>query len=222
VGLLSRRRKVVTEEFCRDFYDSQIFHAIIAGTDVGAAFWEAVLKSVKEADPSFAADDLALFRREMTALRVELFGLAWVHHVKRDKYKLREIVFTKSYLDDNKQSEIWDAMADYNQAIAASGIEIATGERARRANITFLNKLRFDLFKKWVKAGVDPACAAHVANLVGTDVAWSSGITQPMLADTLVQRLGWQLNLEGRRRLATVASGLYQGAKDSIKSVHVH
>jgi hypothetical protein len=59
-----------------------------------------------------------------------------------------------------------------------------------------------------------------VANLVGTDAAWKSGVTQPFVIHVLVKRLGLQLNEEGRRRLATVASGLYQGAKDSIKSVH--
>lgn len=86
MGLLSRKPAVKVEEFCEGFYDSQIFHAIIAGADVSAGFWEFVLNSVREADPSFATDDLAAFRREMTALRVELFGLAWVHQVKREEF----------------------------------------------------------------------------------------------------------------------------------------
>jgi len=115
-----------------------IFHPIIAGTDASVAFCETVLKAVREADPSFAAVDPAVFWTEMTALRVELFGLAWVHHLIRDKKcLLRQIAFTKSYLDDNKQPEIWDAMADYNHAIAQSSLQLPTGERARSANLAF-------------------------------------------------------------------------------------
>jgi hypothetical protein len=221
VGLPSRRRKVSTEEFCRDFYDSQIFHAIIAGTDMSAAFWEYALESVKEADPSLAVDDPAAFRREMTALRVELFGLAGVHEVKRDEYLLREIVFTKSYLDDNKQSEIWDVMADYNGAIANSSFETAPEQPARMKNITILNDLRFWSAKKWYHAGVDVQCAGRVANRLGTELAWSVNITPPMLVETLVQRLGWQLNPEGCFRLAAVVFGLYNGARETIQAVRI-
>lgn len=110
-------------------------------------------------------------------------------------------------------------MADYNQAIAGSSFATATEERARRANITFLNELRWRLCNKWFEAGVEPHCAARVANRLGTEVAWSAGITPPMLIDTLVQRLRCELNSEGRFRLEAAAFGLYNGAKEAIKSV---
>jgi hypothetical protein len=157
----------------------------------------------------------------MTALRVELFGLAWVHQVKRDEYMLREIIFTKGYLDHSEHPDIWDVMADYNKAISDSSFETATEQPARRTNIMLLNELRFNFFKKWVEAGVDDQCAARVANRLGTELAWSASITPPMLVDTLVRRLRCELNSEGRFRLAAVAFGLYRGAKETIKSVRI-
>lgn len=221
MGFLSRKPKVGIEEFCREFYDSQIFHPIIAGTDVGAAWRETVLKSVTEADNSFAAISPVLFQREYTALRVELFGLALTHHLKRDEHTLPETIFTKIYLEQNGQLEIWDAMLEYNQAIARSAAEIATGKRARRATMGFINELRFGLGKKWIKAGVDVECAARVLNRIGTEVSWSKGITLQMLVDVLLRRLGCQLNSEGIFRLQAVLYGLYNGAKEAVKSANL-
>lgn len=221
MGFLTRKPKVALEDFCRQFYDSQIFHPVIAGTDVGSVFWETVSTSLTEADSSFATMDIGAFQREMKALRVELFGLAWDHLLKRDKYTLPHTVFTKSYLEEKKEAGTWDAMGAYNQVIARSSIEIAAGERSRRGWITFMNKLRSDLFVKWHKAGVDPQCAAHVANRLGTDVSWHKGITLELLTDTALERLDCQLNQEARFRLQAVIYGLYEGAKEAINSVNV-
>ena len=223
MGLLSRKSKIGIEEFCRQFYDSQIFHPIIAGEDVGSGFWETAFNFVAEADQSFAAIDPAVFQREMIALRIELFGLAWMHHLKQDKYILPEIVFTKSYLEQNGQLDIWDAMCAYNQAIARSSVEVIAGERMRRAWIVGMNKFKIDSFGEWVEAGVEPECATHLGNRLGTDVAWSKGITLKMLTARLADRLGCDINLnsEALFRLGSVIFGLYNGAKEAIKSVNL-
>ena len=76
MGLFDNKPKVGVEEFCREFYDTQIFPPIVVGEDVGAVYWETAFKSAVEADSSFEAVDLVAFKREMTALRLELFGLA--------------------------------------------------------------------------------------------------------------------------------------------------
>lgn len=221
MGLFDNKPKVGIEEFCREFYETQIFHPIIAGEDVGSVYWDTVFNSVMEADASFAVVDLAVFKREMTALRLELFGLAWMHHLKRDKYILPEIIFTKSYLEQNRQLEIWDIMGEYNQAIARSGADIASGERMQRGWVTYINSLRLDLYKKWVEAGVDGQCAARVSNRTGTDVAWSKQITLNYLTARLADRLGCDVNMdhEALFRLGAVIFGLYDGAKEAIKAV---
>lgn len=221
MGPFSRKPKVGVEEFCRKFYDSYVFQPIIAGKDLGFAYCEQVVKSVAEVEPSFACVDLATFQKEIAALHVELFGLAWIHQLKGDKYTLPQTVFTKRYLEENGHLETWETMVDYNKTIARSGTEIApAGERGQRAWFTFLNKLRADLFDKWQKAGVEGHCAARVANRTGTDVAWEKGITVRMLTDTLLQRTGMMtLTAAGRDNLQSVLRGLYAGAKESIRSV---
>ena len=88
MGFLSREPKIGIEEFCRQFYDSQIFDATIAGEDMWSGFLETVFKSVTEVDESFSVIDLAVFKREMTALRLELFGLAWGHKFKQQRFTI--------------------------------------------------------------------------------------------------------------------------------------
>ena len=238
MGLLRRKPKIGIEEFCREFYDTQIFHPIIAGTDVGSVFWETVFKSVVEADQSFATIDPTLFRKEMTALRMELFGLAWMHKFKREEYTIPQSLFTKRYLEENGRLDIWDIMGEYNQAIAQSSVMTATGEqmggRVGRARIVSLNKLRADMFDKWAGANIgdrsvtkedeDHAkCVARVANRIGADIGRGDCIAVKRLGARLADRLGCDINLkpEALFRLSAVIFGLYEGAKESIKSVNL-
>lgn len=162
MGLLRRKPKVSIEEFCQQFYDSPIFNPVISGEDVYSDFWEGVFNSIVEDDRSFVTIDQTLFRREIITLRIELFGLAWMHHIQLEEYLMPEILFTKHYLQENEKLEIWDSMADYNQAIA-QGMEILTKpvrrdfepvarfEDVQQASITFMKELRADMFDKWVK-----------------------------------------------------------------------
>ncbi len=221
MGVFRRKPKIDIKEFCKKFYDSQIFRASIGGTNQALVFWDAAFDSVAEADRSFATIDRAIFRREMTALSIELFGLAWMHHLKWDKYTLPEIVFTKHYLEENGHLEIWDTMGTYNEVIGRPEIESVTGKRTRKAWIVRLNKVRTDLFAKWVEAGVEPDCASRVVNRIGSDVSWNRGITMQMLPSSLAARVGWDINLnsEALFRLAAIIYGLYNGAKEAIKSV---
>ena len=214
--------EVGIEEFCRDFYDRYIFHAIVAGDDLWSGSCEVFFNSAVEGDQSFSSVDTDLFQHEMTALRMEVVGLAWTHHLKRDEYLLREIAFTKNYLKENGHPDIWDAMLAYNQAIARSSVEIVGTERMRRAHITFMNKFRMELFSKWMEAGVDPECAARVGNRMVTDVAWDKQITLKHLTATLADRLACDINLnsEALFRLSAIIFGFYEGAKEAIEPVN--
>src|SRR3989304_4969716 len=161
MGLLGRKPKIGIEEFCQQFYDSQVFHATIDGEDIASGFWEIVCESVAEVDSSFAGIALAAFEREMTALRIELFGLAWMHHLQLDDYLVAEIVFTKSYLERNGQLEIWAIMSDSNRVIARAMelpsrepvrrdfMPLASEEVIREGHIGSIRNLRADLSGKW-------------------------------------------------------------------------
>jgi hypothetical protein len=221
VGLLKRGPKIGIEEFCQQFYDSKVFDAVSTDKDFGSVLVDNVFELVAEADQSFAGVDKDMLRREMTALRIELFGLAFMHHVKKDKHLLAQAIFTKSYLGQNGQLEIWSMMLEYNQAIAASSTEIVTGLRMKRGWTAGMNYLRLQLFEEWTKAGFDPECVARVSNRVGTEVAWEKGITIERLTGRLLERLGYAKLLESEAliRLETTILGLYESARKSIQSV---
>lgn len=221
MGLLRRKPKISIEEFCRQFYDSEIFHPIIGGRDVWAGFLATVLNSVTEADRSFSATDPAVFEQEMTALRIELFGLAWMHHWREEHLLLPEIAFTKRYLELNAKSDIWHAMLDYNRAIARSQDEMPQGPSrftVQEAYITFRHRLRSEFLAKSMKARVDPEYAARLANRISTDATWGDSPGNEMLAATLMQRLGCQLTLEGGIVLQAIVPRIYSGARKSIKA----
>jgi hypothetical protein len=198
-----------------------------------AGFLGIAFKSVVEVDQSFAVIDPTVFKWEMTALRIELFGLALMHHLQLEEHCLREIVFTNSYLGQNGQLEIWDIMYEYNKTIARA-MELPSREPVRRyftplaseeaiqkGRLGFMHDLRVDLSDKWAKAGVVPECSARVANRVSTRDTWSNRSGIEMLTDSLVQRLGCQLNTEALFRLRAVIFGLYNGAKEAIESVNL-
>jgi len=224
LGLLKRKPKISIEEFCREFYDSQIFQPIIAGEDVGSVFCDAVFNSVSEADPSFATVDRTVFRQEMTALRMELFSLAWVHHFKQGKYTLPQTDFTKSYLEKKGRLDIWNSILDYNQAVAHSSVITATEEQENTSWITYINSLRAGLLNKWVETGIDKECAVCVANRMGTENSCKKGITLQVLNTRLADRLGCDVSLsfEALFRLEAVILGLYHVATESIKSANLN
>jgi hypothetical protein len=235
----SRKPKVGIEEFCQQFYDSQIFHAVIAGEDMGAGFLRSTFRSVVEVDQSFAVIDPTLFKREMTALRIELFSLPWGHRFKQERFTIPQSIFTRHYLEENEKFELWDIMGEYNQAIAQSTILTERGEqmegRTAHARIASLNVSRSNIFNKWAEANIgDPSaptekekilanCVARVANRIGADIKQNDCILIKRLTARLVDRLSCEPNLsaEALFRLGAVIFGLYEGAMEAIKSVNL-
>lgn len=220
--LVTRRPRMEIEEFCRTYYDS----VVIEGANESLRYWEdkvfvhdAPRRSFR--DLLLGEIDPTIFAREMTAIHFEVIGLAWLHTLKRDNFALRQAVFTKRYLEDKGQAAIWEAMSDYNQAIARSSIEIAAGRRSRRAWITFANEFRGRLCQKWSAAGVDPDCAARVANRELTEISWRKGITPWTLHSTLMSRLGHDLQGEGSAVLASAIHRFYNAAAKTIKSFRI-
>jgi hypothetical protein len=237
MGLLNSKSKIGIEEFCRQFYDSQVFHAVIAGEDVGKGILDTMFDSVAEADHPFATIDRALFYQEMCALRLEVFALAWAHKFNQDKFTIPQSIFTRRYLEENGKLEIWDIMGEYNRAISDSVTLKATGERMEDWRVVQANKTRADMFDKWVDANiVDPPnpteqektflnCVARVANRIGADLQRNGEISNRRVTAMLLYRLRWEedkdLSTEALFRLASLVFGMYQGAKEAIKSVNL-
>jgi hypothetical protein len=221
MGLFSRKQKVRLEDFCRDFYDKNMLNPVIAGMNVGEAYFEAARGSVAEVDPRFKAVDTKTFVAEMTLIRFEIFGLAWLHELG-DKHAAAQSAFTKRYLEGRNRTDIWDALEPYNQAIARSGTLGQNADTASgRAYLAFTDSMRMQLFNEWHKQGFEPKAVARAANRLATDVAWQKGLTAGSLMLTLCERLGCEVNEEAQFRLIAVIRGLYDGVRETLKPIKV-
>jgi len=237
MGILGRKPKMSIEEFCQDFYDRFFYTGLfgedlrvtpkISNIDAGSLILDTALEYIAKGDDRFAKVDRRSFRQEMTALRVELFGLALMHYFKAKKkfeYCLRECSFTKKYLQSIGQNEILDIMVFYNKAVARSVVEIAYGKRGRRARAAAFSSLRMDLYGKLrTETDFDKECIAFVLNRLKTEAAWRRRTTLKLLATQFAKRLECPLDLNEQAflNLGTVMVGMYNGAMDAIKSTKV-
>jgi len=105
MNFFNRKPKVTLDGFCHDFYDKNILHAVISGIDAGSLFLDTIRKSVAEVDPSFANVTSQLFEAEMSVLRFEVFGLAWLHQLG-DKRAAEQSAFKKRYLEEQERPDI--------------------------------------------------------------------------------------------------------------------
>lgn len=129
MSFFNRKPKVALDEFCHDFYDKNILHAVINGIDAGSLFLDTIRKSVADVDSSFASVNPQLFEAEMIVLRFEVFSLAWLHQLG-DKRAAEQSAFTKRYLEEQERPDIWEAMEPYNRAIARSSTHGLTPDTA--------------------------------------------------------------------------------------------
>ena len=237
MGLFKRKPKVTIEEFCRQFYDTDIFSANIGGVDAWKMFCETAFDLAVQADQSFAAIDRAKFQEELTGIRMELFALAWMHRFKREEFTLPQSLHTGRYLEEKGKLPIWDIMGEYNQAVAQSTTMTETGQqvdgRLGRARIEVGNVRRFEIFKRWADALGDNVtteqreyvgrCVARVANRIGADIRRGDCVLVRLLASRLADRLGCEANLnpEALFRLSAVIYGFYRGAKEAINEANL-
>lgn len=234
--------KLSVEECCRQFYHSTIFPPIIQDTDAWSIFLDAALKTIGEVDQSFASIDRTLFRNEMTALRMELFALVWSQRFKQDKYTFPQSLFTWRYLKENGNLQLWDVMGEYNSVVSQSVNTYVSGAkysgRIGRANTVALNSFKTELAKEWIGKNLvetsdtvlkeeednKAKCAGRVINRVGADVKRADGIVVKLLAASLAERLGCDLNLksEAFNALVSIISSFCKGIEEYLKSVDLH
>ena len=184
--------KISINDFCCQFYDSQIFRE-----DGVSTFWQSALSSIIEADPSLEKVDYDLFQREIIALQMELFGLIWTQIYKwKEKFLWPQITFTKTYLEQNGHQNIWDIMAVYNKEISQQRnnniIYKTPSQRSLRGKIAFYDSMMFDLYKLWEKKGLDLECGARIINRAWSEEVWTQGFVLKGVGNTLINRLGWK------------------------------
>jgi len=235
MGLFKSKPKISVEDCSRQFYDSSIFQAVIAGSDVWSGYLDTVFEAVVDADQSFSKIDPNVFWTEMTALRMELFALAWSHRFKKPQSTISQSLYTREYLKDVRKLKLWQIMGEYNRALAQSTVMEANGQPKDEWSVAKINKLRTDMFEEWADASIgDPSrmtnehkeqaeCVARVANRVGADMRRENCIAVVRLGARLADRLRCDINLdtEALLRLGSVIFGFYMGAEEYLKSVDV-
>ena len=219
MAFFSRKAKVSVADFSRDLYDRYVFGPDPTGGDFASIYAETIHRLIAEADCSFTSVALPRLTEECLALRLEMIATAWTH-ASKPEVALAASEFTKQYLSDIGRSDLWDAMSDYNQAVAESTIHGADPNRATgRAKITFVNVSRANLFDELVATAGDPVCVARVANRLGSKASWKTGITQVLLAFRMTRRLGIEGSDQIWERLGAIAFGYYRGAKEAVDGV---
>jgi hypothetical protein len=231
---MKRKPNISVEECCKEFYDKNIFHAIIAGIDGWSMLLGTRLKFVTEADTSFSSIDPDLFRQEMTAVRMEVFALAFARKVKREDLMQVQSFFTWCYLEENGKLDIWDIMGEYNKIIALSAVTDTDGHQMSNKHVMKINMLRAEAMKKWVKTNVNnpdswtddenkqAICGGRVIMRLGADIKREDFVAPKMLACKLADRLGRpfeHVKDEAIVRLWFIIRGFYEGAEEYLKSI---
>jgi hypothetical protein len=245
MGIFSSKPKVDMESFCRDYYDSQMFHAIVDAEDGSRKILDAAFQLLTDSDPSFLKVAPALFECEMTAMHLELFALAFLKRFSNFEQAVQHSIFTLRYLQNKGRSDIWEAMGKYNTVIAqtatmdASGQQMSGDTAIGRMRITQVNLSRFETFKKWVKPRFsDPdnltaneeeivGCVTRVCNHIEADIIRNRQIGNRKIAALFVYRLGmenicgkdWQPSKDLGLRIVSQPLSMYEFATRMLKTV---
>ena len=231
MGLFSSKPKYSIEEFCREFYDEDVFHKIgkkyassINGVEllnVPAAFWEQFIKGLKESGDELNNLNEGVIHSELLALRLELFALAWSHTFKKDDYNLRQSIFTKQYLEDHGLATTWDDMTDYNSVVAKSKRYTGDGEPISKWDSLKIDKALLDWFGVQADKGYDPLCVARVANRMYVEMSKHNKIVLLFLTNKFNERLAIELSDRGTEQLAQTLYALYDISKQHIQNVKI-
>jgi len=217
MGFFSRKQRVRLDVFCRKVYDGWVS----TGIDALAVECDTLKRFIAEVDPRFGTVDAQRFLSETTLIRFEVFGLAWLHQLG-EKHAAAQSAFTKSYLEERGQADVWQALQAYNQAIARSSHLRQTWETGvGRGYLTFINSIRVQVFDQWNKQGFEPETVGRAANRLCTEVAWKESLTAGFLMLTLCERLGCEVNEEAQFRLVAFIRAIYSGTRDGLKLIKV-
>ncbi len=228
MSFFSRKQETTLQDFCRDFYDTQILNPVIGGEiDVGYVFSDVVKKNIVGVYPEFAKIDSQKLNEEIKVIRFELFALAWTHKFISGKIVVAQSDFTKSYLNKKSRGNIWVGMESYNNMIDSMTLHWLT--TLRKMNLSFNYNMREDLTKKNIEAAKELGIenddrVARVNHRLWSENAWKQKLMLGPLVVTFCERLGinaHDLNQEAQFRLAATIKGLYDDAEQSWDKVKI-
>jgi len=245
MGVFSSKPKLDMESFCKDYYDSQMFHAIVKGEDASQKILDVAFQLLTDSDPSFLKVAPALFECEMTAMHLELFALAFLKRFSNFEQAVQQSIFTLHYLQNKGRSDIWEAMGHYGAAIAQTATMYASGQQMSKDNafgrmrIAQVNLSRSETCKKWLESRFsDPhnltanekeivGCVVRVGNHIEADIIRDRQIGNRRIAALFLYRLGaeniwgenWQPSKDLLLMVASQPLSMYEFATRVLKNV---
>lgn len=226
MSFFNKKQEVGLEDFCRDFYDTQILNSVIEKVDVGNVFSDVVKKNIIEVYPGFSKINSEKLSEEIKVLRFELFALAWTHKFVSGKIVVAQSDFTKRYLHEKGRDDIWTGMEPYNNMIDSVTLHWLTS--LGKMNLSFNYNMREDLSKKNIEAAkeleISDESIVRVNHRLWSENAWKQKLMLGPLVFTFCERIGvnaHDLNQEAQFRLAATIKALYDGAEQSWDKVKI-
>ena len=228
MGFFTTKKEVKLEDFCRDFYETQILNPRIGEIDIDAtaSYAETIKKLITEEDSLFANVDLKKLTDEFIFLRFELFALACTHKFISGERVLSQSAFTKRFLEEKKRMDIWEGMKKYNDII--EGGTLVWFSTLGNMNLSFNYNMKESLTKKNIEEAKKNKITDDVIerenHRLWSEDAWK----QKTIAGNIIVILCNELNIDANKLnqraqigLVTTILGFYNGAKESWKDVKI-
>lgn len=227
---LGLKPRIGVEEYCKRWYDSRVFCRLEQGTGK-PPLWERLYNSMVNKHSNLRLIDRELFRRELTALQVALLDLAIIDHLMDKEpvldsediteYAASMIRFTKDYLQQSGQIDIWNAMVSYANSLAqlAHAKSKAPGNEWTKAH-----REAEDMYTQcFTDQGLDDESALYSARQMLAASAFTEEKVQD-LADELARRLQLETQISAdllSALAATIELLLYSPARHDVESVRL-
>lgn len=233
---------IKTKNLSQSYYDYEVFRFQEREINFELIVWG----EISVADSTSHEIDNNIFDRELTALNIELFGLAWLDHNWKlfeegklessplDNLLLTEIWFTKYYLTHMGGQDIWEAAGFYNDILMQAAIVQKTSmkwdiprdipdyyERSLNRSTEKLEQSSWEHYRdEFNKKLDDKECCGRIANRMISCHCWQDGITIPQkLSSAFAQRISFNPNLDALLLIQRVIVGLYNNAASFIIGV---
>jgi hypothetical protein len=232
MGIFSSKKKIDAESFWRNYYDSQIFHAILNGEDTSQKVLDSAFKLLTDSDLSFLKVNPVVFENEMAAMHLELFALAFYKRYPDFNRAVQHSILTLRYLQNKDKSDIWEAISHYNKAVAQTATMNADGQQVVGNTAIVVNKIRATSFERWEKTHLNEPqevfdCAAFVCNRIGADILLNNQVGIRRIAALFLYRIGaeeifgenWQPSEDILLRIVSQPYSMYEFVIRTLKSV---
>ncbi|GEM_PF-6950451 len=207
-----RKRTVSIDGFCQEYYDSEVF-----ALSNHKHWWDDVYQSLPRFGASMPCTDAAKFEREIKAIRLEIFSVAWLDEFERGQSVMPQSQFTKKYLIERGLGWAWNAMGAYNETLAEAGTVDENGRKLSPAELPNQGRSADDLLRRWAGKGFDVECVERVGRRLATHII-RDGTALQMLTRELLERsgAGHRLDAEEIGCVSAFLFGFYKDARGSV------